>query len=390
MRILFIVDCRIDSPGVGGAERSLREMIPYFRRGGIEPVVACFHRRGSDIDGQADDPYPVHVLDGLGRLEQVRELRRILGEERIDLVHTTLFQADVFGRTATAGTKLPVVTSLVNMPYEPARIEHDRNANRPKLAAVRFLETTTGWLFANHFHAITEAVKEAAARSWRVPEHRITVVYRGRDEKRLGRRSPERRHRVRAALGIPDDTFLVLNAGRQEYQKGQFVLLEAMEPLLAEEPNTILVVAGRDGGATPELRKILQQKALGDRVRFLGHRSDLPDLMAAADAFALSSLWEGLGCVNIEALALEVPIVASDLPPVREVVDGGAAGLLFAPGDARALARELVRIRREPGLAVRLAERGRRRFEDLFTLERSAEGMMRIFHQFAQREAASA
>jgi len=190
MRILFIVDCRIDSPGVGGAERSLREMIPYFRGGGIEPVVACFHQRGTEIDGQPDAPFPVHVLDGLSRLDQVKGLRRILGAERIDLVHTTLFQADVFGRTATAGTRLPVVTSLVNMPYERARIEHDRNANRPKLAAVRLLETTTGWLFANHFHAITQAVKDAATRSWHVPEDRITVVYRGRDENRLGRRSP--------------------------------------------------------------------------------------------------------------------------------------------------------------------------------------------------------
>lgn len=383
MRILFIVDCRIDSPGVGGAERSLREMLPYFRKAGIEPVVACFLRRGDEVDGEKDPEYPVYFLDGLSRVEQVRELRRVMRTERVDLVHTTLFQADIFGRVATAGTGIPVVTSLVNMPYEAARLEHDKNSNRRKLAAVRLLETATGLMFADHFHAITQAVKDAAVTNWRVPPDRTTVVYRGRDEERLGRRSEQRRRRVRESLGVPEDTFLILNAGRQEYQKGQFVLLEAMEPLLEREPDALLLIAGRSGNATARLEEALQRKRVRDRVRFLGHRSDLPDLMVAADVFALSSFWEGLGCVNIEALALEVPIVASDIAPVREVVDDGAAGLLFPPGSAPELARQLMRIRREPGLADAIRARGRSRFEDVFTLERSARGMVDIFERAA-------
>lgn len=379
MRILFIIDCRIDSPGVGGAETSLREMIPYFRSAGIEPVVAAFLRRGTEVDGERDDSYPVYFLDGLSRLDQVKELRRLMHAERIDLVHTSLFQADVFGRVATAGTGIPVVTSLVTIPYAQARYRHDKYARRGKLAAARLLETATGSFFANRFHAITQAVKDACVDILRVPADRTTVVYRGRDERRLGRRSPERRRRVRQELGIGEDTFLVLNVGRQDYPKGQFVLLEAMEPLLAQEPNARLFIAGRPGAATPELERLLATKRLNDRVRFLGHRKDVPDLMAAADAFALSSLWEGLACVNIEALAMEVPIVASDLPAVREVLDGGNAGLLFALGDAGALARALIRIRRDEGLARTLTEHGRRRFEQHFTLESSAEGMIRIF-----------
>jgi glycosyltransferase involved in cell wall biosynthesis len=224
----------------------------------------------------------------------------------------------------------------------------------------------------------------------RVPADRTTVVYRGRDEGRLGRRSSERRRRVREALGVSEETFLVLNAGRQDHPKGQFVLLEAMDPLLAEEPNALLIIAGREGAATAGLQKTLKRIHRSDRVRFLGHRSDVPDLMAAADAFALSSFWEGLACVNIEALALEAPVVASDIPAVREVLDHGSAGLLFEAGNAAALARELGRIRKEPGLADRLARNGRKRFEDVFTLEKSAEGMLRIFEQAVGRDVARA
>jgi glycosyltransferase involved in cell wall biosynthesis len=389
MRILFLIDSRIDSPGVGGAETSLRQMIPYFRGAGIEPVVVCFRTRGAEVDGEKDNGYVSYFLDGLSRVQQMREIRRILHDERIDLMHTTLFQADVFGRTAAAGTGVPVVTSLVTIPYDGARIEHDKPATRTKLAVARFVEAMTGVLFADHFHAITQAVKDASVSALRVPENRTTVVYRGRDAQRLGRRSPERRRRVRERLGVSDETFLVLNAGRQDYPKGQTVLLEAMEPLLAREPNALLVIAGRDGAATPELQELMKRKRLNGSVRFLGHRSDVPDLMAAADTFALSSLWEGLACVNIEALALEAPIVASDLPAVREVLDGGVAGILVPPRDPQALAQGLVRIRREAGLGEELARRGRRRFEELFTLERSAQGMIDIYERVARRRPVS-
>ncbi len=383
MRILFIVDCRIDSPGVGGAERSLREMLPYFRDAGIEPVVACFHRRGSevdrDFDGSEGVDYPVYFLEGKSRLEQVRSLRQIMTSERVELVHTTLFQADVFGRTATLGTRLPVVTSLVNMPYESARLEHDKNASPSKIAAVRLLETLTGWFLADHFHAITQAVEVAAVERRLVPPKRTTVVYRGRDERRLGRRTPERRRRVRAELGIADSAFVVLNVARQEYQKGQRVLLEAARTVLARDPTALFVIAGRAGSASAELDRIASLNPHRDRIRFLGHRDDAPDLMAASDVFALSSLWEGLGCVVLEALALELPIVASDLPPVSEVLEAGRAGVLVPKNDAPALAQALVSLRDDPDRAFRIAAEGRRLFEERFTLARSAEGMIKIF-----------
>jgi glycosyltransferase involved in cell wall biosynthesis len=381
MRVLFIVDRRIDAAGVGGAERSLREMLPYFLSEGVEPVVACFHEHGAEVD-QTDVPeFPMYDLEGLGRPEQLRKLRRIMLDEHVDLVHTTLFEADVFGRTATLGTRLPVVTSLVNMPYEPARLRHDKNVTPIKLAAVRFLEAATGRLFANHFHAITQAVKDAAVKNWFIPSERVTVVYRGRDERRLGRRTDERRNRVRGALGIPNDSFVILNAARQEYQKGQIVLLDAMERMSSGDDKSLLLIAGRPGNASRELQDFASRSRAKDRIRLLGYRPDVPDLMAASDAFALSSFWEGLGCVLLEALALELPIVASDLPPVREVLDDGKAAVLVPANDASALAQALARVRDDRAYAVSLADRGRRLFESSFTLQHSAEGMMRIFRK---------
>jgi glycosyltransferase involved in cell wall biosynthesis len=380
MKTLFIVD----NLGAGGAERSLQELLVPLAAAGVEPTVACFQRRAEGVEHLLPKA-SVRILKGPSRLAQMSELRALARRERFDLIHTTLFEADVFGRPSFLGLDIPIVTSLVNMPYEPARLESDPNVNPRKLAAVRWLEIVTGRLCASHFHAITGAVKQAATERLMIPSARITVVQRGRDPERLGRRSVDRRQLIREHLGIAPDAFVVLNAARQEFQKGQRYLLEAFPRVLAERPDALLLIAGRSGNATRELEAAA--RPLGDRVRFLAHREDIPDLMAAADVFALPSLWEGLGCVLIEAMALELPIVASDIAPVREVAGNDNAALLVPVKQSEPLASALLSIAHAPDTGRRLAEAGRSLFERNFTLERSAHGMYELFRMVVERHA---
>lgn len=382
MRVLFIVD----TLGAGGAERSLQELLKPLSQAGVKPIVACFARRQEGVEHLVGD-YDVRFLRG-SRLQQMRELRRIVRAEDIELVHTSLFEADVFGRGSLFGLGLPVVTSLVNMPYEPARLGHDPHVNATKLAVIRFLEIATARATNAHFHAITDAVKRSAARHLRIDLNRITVVHRGRDPERLGRRTAARRLRARAELGIAPDAFVVLNAARQEYQKGQRFLLQAFPQLLRERPDAVLLIAGRNGSASAELR--VAAESLGERVRFLGHRDDVPELMAAADVFALPSLWEGLGCVVLEALGLELPIVASDLEPLREIVQDGVTARLVPPEQAGALGEALLEVARGPEAATRRALAGRDLFERSFTIEHSARGMLALFEQVSKRRGGAA
>jgi glycosyltransferase involved in cell wall biosynthesis len=374
LKALFVVD----TLGAGGAERSLQELLPHFRKGGVEPIVASFHRRDEGVEQLVQRDHDFRILPGSSRLAQMRALRQLARTERVDLVHTTLFEADVFGRSALGGLGIPVVTSLVNMPYEPARLANDPNVNRKKLALARGLEIATGRLFAHHFHAITEAVKHSAVERLWIPADAITVIYRGRDPSRLGRRSSERRARARAALGIAENALIVLSVARQEFQKGQRHLIAAFAELRRSVPDAVLLIAGRGGNATSAL-----QAAAGPdpSVRFLGHRDDAPELMAAADIFALPSLWEGLGGVLIEAMALELPIVSSDLPPTREILADGERGLLVPPGDEPGLGQALLRLAEDPNLARPLAREGRKAFEAHFTLEASGRRMLRLFER---------
>jgi glycosyltransferase involved in cell wall biosynthesis len=213
----------------------------------------------------------------------------------------------------------------------------------------------------------------------RIDRSRIDVVPRGRDPERLGRRTLERRDRARAALGVGADTPVVLAAARHEYQKGLDVLLESFAEVRGRLPAARLFVAGRDGNQSAELAEIVARDGLGGSVTFLGPRSDVEDLMCAADVFAMPSRWEGLGSVVLEAMGLEVPVVASDLGPVREVV-GDDARLVpaEAPGE---LARAIVAALEDPAGSAAMADRAYQRFVEGYTIDRIADGMTAFYRR---------
>jgi glycosyltransferase involved in cell wall biosynthesis len=378
--VLFV----IDGLGTGGAERSLAEMLPLMASAGVTATVACLSRRAEGVEAQVRrQGFDVRILGGVGRLSQARALRRLIGAKRPHLVHTAIFESDLAGRLAAVGTSVPVLTSLVNTTYDPVR-RRDPNVRAVSLAAAKLIDRWTGRYMTTHFHAISHAVKRAAMASLHIPSDRITVVERGRDGARLGEAGAGRRRRVRASLGLREDHEVLVNVGRREYQKGQRYLLEAFRLLVGPRPQLRLLIAGRSGQQAERLSGMTGQLGLGERVEFLGHRADVPDLLAAADVFVFPSLYEGLGGALIEAMALGLPIVASDLEAVREVVEAGRSGLLVPPGDPEALALAIARLLDDRTLARSLGACGRRVFEQRFTLERSTTRMVDLYRDLVR------
>jgi glycosyltransferase involved in cell wall biosynthesis len=254
----------------------------------------------------------------------------------------------------------------------------DPNVNRLGLAATRAVDGWTARHLCDHFHAITEAVKQAAVRDLGIAAERITVIPRGRDPRRLGRPSPARKLRARTALQLPPGGPVLVTAGRQEFQKGQRFLIDAMAHLGAAHPHAVLLLAGREGNASTELRAAAERIGLNGRVRMLGHREDVPDVLAAADLFVFPSLYEGLGGALIEAMALGLPIVASDLPAIREVVEEGGNAMLVPPGSSGSIAKAVDALLSDPETAASMSRESRRIFLERFTLAHHAEAMTRL------------
>ncbi len=366
--------------GTGGAERSLAELLPGLADHGVRPLVACLLRRPEGVQAEVlQRGFDVRFLSGVNLIDRVRELRCIIALERPDLVHTTIFESDLVGRLAAVGGP-PVLTSLVNTSYDRAR-RGDPNVRALSLLAARTVDGWTARHLTAGFHALTQAVKDAAVDALGIAADRITVIKRGRDPVRLGLPGAGRRRHARAAFGLRDDDEVILNVARQEFQKGQRYLLEAVSQLAAARPRLVLLIAGRRGHASRELEQLCDQRQLRGRVRLLGNREDIPDLLAAADVFAFPSLFEGLGGALIEAMALGLPIVASDLPAVREVVVDGGNALLVPARSPRALAAALATFLDDPSLARAFGHRGRTIFERHFTMEQSTRQMVALYER---------
>jgi glycosyltransferase involved in cell wall biosynthesis len=147
----------------------------------------------------------------------------------------------------------------------------------------------------------------------------------------------------------------------------------------------VLLVAGSPGRHAALLQHIRQSRGLNERVRLLGHRDDVPDLLAAADLFVFPSLYEGAAGALLEAMAAGLPIVASRIPPIESAVEHGKNALLVERASVAPLAKAISDLLADEELARRFGRRSREIFEDRFTLERSAARMVEFYRRLAAR-----
>jgi len=360
----------IDTLGAGGAERCLIETCVRMPDYDLEPLLICLndssHGFKEEISGRGFEP---RILESRPWIGKLRELRSLIKEQRPSLVHTVLFPSDILGRLACAGISVPVVSSLVSTSYEDVRLL-DPNVRRSRLEAARLLDSWTARHLTTHFHAVSETARASAMGKLGLPAEKITVIERGHDPERLGAPSRTRKRQMRRAFGLTDEDQVVVNIARQDYQKGQKYLLEAAPALKRRHPRLQIMIAGRRGHASVELERLRSAQRMESYVHFLGHIDNVEDLLAAADLFVFPSLYEGLGNAVIEAMALGLPVVVTDVPALREVVEEGRSGLFFTLQSSDELGKAISTLLDDPERAEAFGRRGRQIFLDRFTMDR--------------------
>lgn len=370
----------IDSLAPGGAETSLAAMAGGLVDAGIELHVLALGPR-MDLAGQlaSSGATVLQANGGPGRTANVRSVIHVAQELKPAAIHTTLYEADIAGRTAGFFLRIPTSTSIVNDSYG---VSHYAESSRHKLHAARALDALTA-IPASRFHAITQAIAESVPGRLGIRRDRVEVIPRGRDPRAFPFQSPSARLRVRSELGIPPDTSVILTIGRHEPQKGLHHVLDALPEVVSQVPGTVLLLAGREGRSTSGLLSRAQGLELD--VRFLGHRTDVADLLSAADVFCFPSEREGFGGVLVEAMASGCPVVATQIPTSREVLSSphGPVGLLTGVGDSRALAQGLTAVLSDQRRATSLAHRAFDKFMSTYTLEGVVSRMAGFFRGVA-------
>jgi len=307
------------------------------------------------------------VLAGNISLRVFLKTRTFLKHHRYDIVHTHLVHGDWYGISAArhAGYKYIISTKYNDDPFRKGFLF--RSIEKHLTRKCSKVLTISEWLK-------TFAVQMG------VPEEKIDVVYYGMKSPEIDKNSkPE----LRKELDIPVGDIVYLIAARLIPQKGHTYLLEAFRKLRSEADNVLLLIAG-EGKLEKELKQKADSLGLGSSVRFLGFRKDIHSVMRSCDVFVHPSLWEGFGIVLLEAMHASLPVVASDVSAIPEVVADGETGFCVPFKDSDTLYARMKQLLNDPGLRAEMGSRGKQRAQQMFTPEQMGDGLERAYREMRE------
>lgn len=356
----------ISSGGYYGAESMLVALSSALSAKGCRVIAAVFHDTRwphLEVAEQAGrHAVPVELIACNGRWDSraVRDIQALLHRSHADILHTHGYKADLYGYLASRPCRCARVATCHNWPSRQPGMRLYAGLDR---LALRWFDRVA---------AVSDTVAETLRR-WGV-----------RDVRRVPNGVPVLRFQVAApALRrelATTHSSLVGFVGRLSPEKGGDVLLRAAQRVIAARPDTAFVFVG-DGPCASAWRSLAVVLGIADHVMFVGRRDDMPEVYASLDLLVLPSLQEAMPICLLEALAAELPVIATRVGSVAHIVIPGETGTLVEPGDPAALAAAIVDSLNDLSGARRMAQRGRRHVEQFYSDKAMAAAYLDLYAQ---------
>ncbi len=343
----------INGESFGGIERAVTTLVQHHR--GVHPAIICLMDGDMTRFGASTADCRIDLIRMHSRLDPTAAigLARYVRAHHIDLIHAHTLRANLVGAMAAHFAHVPVVATI----HSPiARDTEDLTRNRRNFWLQRKLFRWTA-----RYVAVSEGLRREAIASG-LPPARVVVIRNGIDAVRYGLGDGTALRRSLA--GVDADTPLVGTLALLRPRKGIDVLLSAIPIVARSIPPARVIIAGKAElpAYEQELRRLARSLGIADRVHFLGFRSDVPDLLAALDAFVIPSLFgEGAPFALLEAMAASRAVIATRTEGNDEIILAGSTGVLVDPHDPESLASAIVNVlasaehRRELGARARQA-----------------------------------
>lgn len=264
----------------------------------------------------------------------------------------------------------------------PVRIAHIQNCERHLSFRARVFDRFV-FTFANVAFACSRAVLRFCEKHLWYPTSKCHVVYNGVVTKRFENLPPK--ELVRRNLGFAGEHVLVTTVASLERHKGHVYLLEAGKEVIQRSRNIHFLFVG-DGSLRAELESRAAALGIAEHVHFLGERLDVPEILAGSDIFVLPSLSEGLSLALVEAGLAGLPVVASRVDGIPEIVEDGWNGILVPPRDVAALAGALQALAEDVSHRERMGKEGRAIALERFSMERTAFQVATLYRRLLERE----
>ncbi|MFZ2187714.1 MAG: glycosyltransferase [Candidatus Moraniibacteriota bacterium] len=297
----------------------------------------------------------------------ILRLRKLIREEKPDIIITYLFHADILGRLALRTvTKAPIVPSLRT------------TYNHPKYLIARILEWITKPL-VNQYLANSEAVKDFYVQHIGVHPEKITIIPNGIDIEHLDSITPD--PELKKSLSIASDDFVIICVANLHINKGHRYLLEAFERLYSRNNETIttippfkykLLLVG-EGSEQNSLENKIKDYQSKENILFLGRRTDVPKLLKISNLFVLPTLFEGQSNAILEAMASGIPVITTDIPENKVLIENKKTGLLVPIENSLAIVQAIKQMQENEVMRKQLSEEAKIIVQDSFSLEKIAK-----------------
>jgi len=313
----------------GGAETQLVRLATGLKARGWEIQVVCLispRAYVEELEAAGISVFSLGIQKKLPDPRPILRLARLIRKWQPHIVHSFMVHANLLARLVRPLAPVPVLICSARNINEGGRFREVLYRLTDPLC-----DLTT---------QVSQAGLERYVRVGAVPRHKIRYIPNGVDTERF-KPNPEDHLKIRRELGV--DGFVWLAVGRFDPQKDYPTMLQAFGHVVHKDSNTKLLIAG-DGPLRKTMEVMARELGIEERVRFLGIRRDIPQLMNAADAYVMSSAWEGMANVLLEASASGLPIVTTDVGGNRQVVLHNKTGFLVSPKDPNALAQAMLRL----------------------------------------------
>ena len=328
----------------------------------VVPEAGKVSERCRDLDVPVFEiPLPPLKRPGIASLSTIRAVRRLLADTASRVVHANGSRAMFYGGVAARRARVPCIWHVRILDKDPVL-----DTFLVRLAAATISSSRIG----------LERLER-----WPWALERCHVVPNGLDLEAF--EPSTTRAAVRTELGVDDEDVVVTSVGRLIAEKTPELLIHAMQRAGARSSRLKAFVVG-GGAERSRLEARVLSADLDERIRFLGHRDDVADILDASDMFVMTSAIEHFGRVIVEAMCRRLPVIAPAAGGAAEIVVDGHTGILVAPGDGEAFGAAIRLLAEDPSLRLRLGEEGRRRVVDHYSMEKHVEGVVRLYEGLTQ------
>lgn len=368
--VLFLME----SMEVAGAEQLVLSIVRRLDRDRFHPIIGCLTVPGPlapEVEAAGVELVALGKRPGFD-VSILRKLMRLMREKQVDVLHTHVWPADVWGRIAARAVGVPVVITTEHNVCNWKDFRH--------FAMDRWLAR-----WSTHVVCVSDAVRDFYQSQAGLPAQRLLRIHNGIDPAPF--LEPIDVAAQRAALGAGPNRIVMTAVGRLVPQKSHWLFLEALHEVRRSHPEALGWVVG-DGPLRADLEaQAVKLGLMGDGIQFLGQRRDVRDVLKASDAFVLpTAVREGLSLSVLEAMAAGLPVVAADVGGNRELVEDGRTGLLVVPGDAASLAGAMRRVIENPDQARDWGRKARAEVLSRFTLDQMVREYERLYESNAPRQ----